>query len=137
MYNRGPYVISTEQDRLDIDVIHGYLHGSYWAAGIERETVVRAVEHSFCFGLYHGNEQVGFARVVTDFTGLAYLADVFVLEEHRRQGLGTWLVATIMAHPDLQSVRRWMLRTRDAHGLYARHGFRPLDEPETVMEYRP
>lgn len=128
------YEISTDPARLDLDVIHGYLAQSYWATGIPRETVARSLRGSLCFGLYHGGAQVGFARVITDRATFAYVADVFVLDAHRGRGLGKRLMATIKSHPELQGLRRWLLGTRDAHGLYRQFGFeRPLD-PSLWME---
>jgi GNAT superfamily N-acetyltransferase len=119
---------------LDLDVIHGFLTRSYWSPGIPRETVERALQHSLPFGLYLGAAQVGFARVITDFTSFGYLADVFILEEHRGQGLSKWMMEVLFSHPELQGFRRWMLATRDAHGLYQKVGFTPLAAPERFME---
>jgi GNAT superfamily N-acetyltransferase len=126
--------ISTDPARLDPDAIHAYLSRSYWAAGIPREIVARSIAHSLCFGVYDGGRQVGFARVVTDRATYAYLADVYILESHRGRGLGVRLVEQVMAHPDLQGLRRWGLVTQDAHGLYRRFGFEPLAHPERYME---
>lgn len=131
---RGPYTISTDRSRLDLDAIHAYLSRSYWAEGIPREVVARSIEGSLCFGLYAGDAQIGFARVVTDRATFAYLCDVYVLEPYRGQGLGAWLVETVMAHPALEGLRRLLLVTRDAHGLYARFGFRALADPASYME---
>jgi len=122
-WTRGDYTISTDRERLDIDVIHGFLTTSYWATGRSRERVARSIERSLAFGLFQGHEQVGFARVVTDYVVVAYLADVFVLDAHRGKGLGRWLVDVVTNHSDLQSVRRWILGTRDAHDLYRQFGF--------------
>jgi GNAT superfamily N-acetyltransferase len=130
----GPYRISTDPARLDLVAIHAFLNRSYWAAGIPLETVARAVHGSLCFGLYDGDRQIGFARVITDRATYAYLADVYVLEEFRGRGLSKWLMAVIMAHPDLQGLRRFALATRDAHGLYARFGFGALVAPDRHME---
>jgi GNAT superfamily N-acetyltransferase len=133
---RGEYSISTDPARLDIDVIHRFLRDdSYWAAGVDREIVERSIDNSICFGLYDESRQVGFARVVTDRAAFAYLADVFVLPDHRGRGLGKWLVETVLSHPDLQNLRRFFLGTADAHSLYERHGFRPID-PALMMERR-
>ena len=132
-WRRGEFTISTDPSRLDLDVIHGFLCRSYWAAGRTRERVAYTIEHSVPFGLYHSSGQVGFARVVTDHVTVAYLADVFVLEPHRGKGLGIWLVATIVGAPELQKLRRWILGTRDAHGLYRRFGF-VEPEPGILME---
>jgi GNAT superfamily N-acetyltransferase len=131
---RGPFLISTDPARLDLAVIHSFLSTSYWAKGIPLATIRAALAHSLAFGLYEDARQVGFARVVTDTATFAYLADVFVLESHRGQGLAKWLMAAILAHPELQGLRRWMLVTRDAHGLYRQQGFQPARRPENVME---
>jgi len=128
-------VFSTDRARLDIDLIHGFLsRESYWVPGIHREWVETAIANSLCFGVYEGRRQLGFARVVTDGAGFAYLGDVFVVESARGRGLGKRLMAFVMAHPQLQRVRRFMLATRDAHELYARHGFAPLANPGVFME---
>lgn len=131
----GDYTLSTDKTRLQLPVIHGYLSGeSYWAKGIPVETVARAIAGSACFGLYCGPDQVGFARVITDEATFAYLCDVFVLPEHRGKGLSKWLMEQVMAHPDVQGLRRWSLATADAHGLYAQFGWKPLAKPERWME---
>jgi GNAT superfamily N-acetyltransferase len=124
---------------LDINAIHGFLTTCYWAKGIPRETVTRSLEHSLCFGVYDGSgAQVGFARVVSDFATLAYLGDVFVLETHRGRGLSKFMMESIMRHPALQGLRRWILLTRDAHGLYQQFGFTPLKSADRYMElHRP
>ena len=130
-----PYEISTDAARLDPALIHRFLHDdSYWAKGVPRDVVDRAIDNSICFGLYHGAAQVGFARVVTDRAAIAYLADVFVLPEHRGGGLGKRLIEAVMSHPELQELRRFFLGTADAHSLYERFGFRPLAEPDRMME---
>jgi GNAT superfamily N-acetyltransferase len=133
-WQRGSYTISTDKQRLDLDVVHSFLTTSYWAEGIPLATVQRSIEHSLAFGLYQGQQQIGFARVVTDQATFAYLADVFVLDAFRGQGLGQWLMATISAHPDLQGLRRWLLATRDAHTLYQKFGFTPLTQPDRFMQ---
>jgi GNAT superfamily N-acetyltransferase len=125
--------VSDAFDRLDFDVVHGYLTRAYWSPGVARDVVERAARGSLAFGLYDGGAQIGYARVVTDRATFAYLADVFVLEAHRRRGLGVFLVESVLAHPDLQNLRRWLLATLDAHTLYARFGFRPLPEPARYM----
>ncbi len=130
----GDYQISTDPQRLDVAAIHAFLTQSYWSPGIPRATVERAISHSLCFGLYRGTEQAGFARVVTDRATFAYLADVFILEAHRGQGLSKWLMQVVMAHPDLQGLRRFMLATRDAHGLYRQFAFDELANPSRMME---
>lgn len=134
IHNDG-YTISTDQDKLDIPMIHQYLSEvSYWAQEVPLEVVRRSVRNSFCFGLYHGEKQVGFARLITDKTTFAYLCDVFVLPEHRGKGLSKWLLSVMHAHPDLQSLRRWVLVTRDAHGLYQQFGWETLPE-DVVPKY--
>jgi GNAT superfamily N-acetyltransferase len=130
------YDISTDPSRLQLDAIHAYLSRSYWSPGVPRAVVARAIEHSLCFGIYLGDAQVGFARVISDMATFAYLADVYVLEPHRGQGLAGRLVEQILAHPDLQGLRRFLLATADAHRLYARFGFTPLAAPERMMEIR-
>lgn len=131
----GDYIVSTDTSLLDIDAIHTFLsHESYWAAGISREQVLTAIANSLPFGLYHQGRQIGYARAITDFATFAYLADVFVLEPHRGRGLGKLLMRAVLAHPELQSLRRWMLGTRDAHGLYAQFGFIPLEKPQRWLE---
>ena len=131
---RGEYLVSTDAALVDLDVVHGFLVGSYWAAGVPRDVVARSIEGSIPFGLYRGGRQAGFARVVSDRATFAWLADVFVLPEHRGRGLGRWLVATAMDHPDLRGLRRWMLATRDAHGVYGPLGFTPLADPGIFLE---
>lgn len=131
---RGEYTIDTDPGRVDVAAVHAFLVRSYWAEGVPRDTVARSIAHSLCFGLYRGDEQVGFARVVTDRATIAYLADVYVLEEHRGRGLAVWLMEVVMAHPDLQNMRVWRLATKDAHGLYEKSGFRAVAQPERLME---
>ena len=127
--------ISTDSERLDIDLIHRYLSDeSYWASGIPRDLVERSIDNSLCFGAFEGHEQVGFARVVTDYATFGYLADVFVLPTHRGRGVGKQLLEAVKNHPDLQRLRRWHLVTRDAHGLYAAIGFHELESPQRHME---
>lgn len=137
------YEISTDPSRLQLDAIHAYLTRSYWSPGIPKEVVARAIANSMCFGLYlgatqplRGDTQAGFARVVTDKASFAYLADVYVLEEHRRQGLSKRLVEAVLSHPELQGMRRFLLATRDAHGLYAQFGFKAPAKPQNFMEIR-
>jgi GNAT superfamily N-acetyltransferase len=131
---RGEYLISTDKSRLDLGVVHDFLSTSYWAVGVPLEVVERSIENSLVFGVYGGEEQVGFARVVTDYATFAYLADVFVLESHRGRGLGKWLIEAVVSHPDLRGLRRWMLATGDAHELYRKYGFAGLGRPEIFME---
>jgi GNAT superfamily N-acetyltransferase len=130
----GSIVVTTDRGRFDLDVIHGFLTRSYWAEGIPRETVARSMEHSLCFGAFDGDRQVGFARVISDRTTYAYISDVFALESDRKRGIGKSLMAAIMAHPELQGLRRWTLATRDAHGLYRQFGFGAPAHPDRQME---
>ncbi|CCH56590.1 GCN5-related N-acetyltransferase [Fibrisoma limi BUZ 3] len=130
----GGYTISTDKTKLDVTLIHQFLsQESYWAANIPREIVERSIKGSLCFGVYLDGQQVGFARVITDEATFAYLADVFILSEHRGKGLSKQLMETISAWPTLQGLRRWILATRDAHTLYEQFGFKVLDTPEIFM----
>ena len=131
---RGDFVVSDDRSRLDLSAIHAYLSRSYWAEGIPLETVRRSLEGSLCIGLYEGDRQIGLARVITDRTTFAYLCDVYVLEEYQGQGLGRWMMEYLMAHPELQGLRRFSLVTRSAQGLYAPLGFAPVAKPENHME---
>ncbi len=134
-WSRDGYEIDTDRRRLDVALIHKFLSEStYWATGRPVEVVRRSIENSMPFGIYCGAAQVGFARVITDFATFAWIADVFVLPEHRGKGLSKWLMETILSHPELQGFRRWVLGTRDAHPLYAKFGFAPLRRPERWME---
>lgn len=136
-WQRGEYVISTDKNRLDVLLIHDFLsRTAYWAQGRTLDVVKRSLENSLNFGLFQGNKQIGFARVVTDYATFAWLADVFILDEHRGRGLGKWLIEVINAHPQLQGLRRWVLATRDAHDLYRQFGFNELIQPGSYMERR-
>ena len=136
---RGDYLVSTDREKLDLDVIHGFLTNCYWAKGISREVVERSIDNSLCFGIYLADvAQVGFARVISDLATFAYIGDVFILESHRGRGLSKWLMQCIIQHPALQNLRRWILLTRDAHRLYSHFGFTPVKAPERYMElHRP
>jgi N-acetylglutamate synthase-like GNAT family acetyltransferase len=123
---KNGFTISTEKEKLDIDVIHSFLNRTYWAEGISKEIIRRSIEGSLCFGLFENDKQVGFARMITDKATFAYLADVFIIEEYQGRGLSKWLMEVIMSHPDLQGLRRMILATKDAHGLYSQFGFTPL-----------
>jgi GNAT superfamily N-acetyltransferase len=131
---RDDFVISTDRARLDIDVVHRYLSSSYWAKGMPRDILERGIENSLTFGVYHRDDQVGFARVITDLATYAYLSDVFIIEGYRRRGLSKWLMECVLAHPDLQGLRRFALFTRDAQGLYERYGFAPSRSSSTYLE---
>ena len=134
-YQQNEFTISTDKSRLQIDVIQKFLsEDSYWAKSRTLEQTQIAIENSLCFGLYYETRQIGFARVVTDFATFAYIGDVFVLEEFRGKGLSKWLMEVMINHPRLQNLRRWILATKDAHGLYAQFGFHGLKFPERWME---
>lgn len=128
------YTITTDKRQLDLNAIHAFLSQTYWSPGVPKAVVERAIENSLAFGVFKGNEQVGFARVVTDKATFAYLADVYVLEAHRGKGLSKRLLEEIHAHEELQGLRRFLLATKDAHGLYAQFGFKELANPSLMME---
>lgn len=133
-WNQNDFTITDQLDELDFETIHSFISESYWAKGIPKSILERAMNNSLCFGLYHQKKQIGFGRAVTDRATFAYLSDVFVLPTYRGRGLGKWLIACILAHPELQGLRRWLLATLDAHGLYEQNGFVALREPERFME---
>jgi GNAT superfamily N-acetyltransferase len=138
-WRRDEYVLRTDPAQLDVEAIHRFLAASYWARHVPLDLVRRSITHSLCFGIKRHDEQVGFARVITDRATFGYLADVFVVEAHRGRGLGHWLVECVLEHPELQGLRRWVLLTRDAHELYRSHGFVDLDADSAprYMELRP
>ena len=134
-WRRGEYTISTDNQRLDLAIIHDFISNqSYWGRGRRMQTVQRSLDHSLNFGIFKNDQQVGFARVVTDFATFAWIADVFILEEHRGRGLAKWLMKSILSHPELQGFRRWVLATKDAHELYRKFGFQELRRPERWLE---
>ena len=134
-WTRGEYTINTAREKLDIKKIHHILSTeTYWATGRPFEVVEKSFQNSLAFGLYRNDELIGWARVVTDYATFGWIADVLILEEFRGQGLSKWLMETILAHPDLQGFRRWVLATKDAHELYRKFGFRELKIPERWME---
>jgi GNAT superfamily N-acetyltransferase len=135
---RGGFQISTDPARLDLAVIHEFLaNEAYWSPGVSQEKVARQMQFSLCFGVYQGKPQVGFARVISDFSTFAYVADVFVLRPYRGQGLGKWVVQTILSHPELQNLRKFTLNTQDAHTLYNQFGFNIDPKPENYLVFRP
>jgi GNAT superfamily N-acetyltransferase len=134
LWAQGDYEISTDPARIDAVMVYEFLTNSYWARDIPLETVRLSIENSIAFGVYHGRQLVGFARIISDLATFAYLGDVFILPSHRGRGLFRWLMECIVSHPDLQGLRRWMLATQDAHGLYAKFGFTPLKSPDSWME---
>ena len=131
---RGELLISTAAQLLDLDAIYDMLSRAYWAKGRSRELIARYLRHSLVFGVYAGARQIGLARIISDYTTFAWLCDVFIHEDYRGIGLGKWLVESVLAHPDLQGLRRFVLTTRDSDGLYAQFGFTPLAIPERWME---
>lgn len=133
--SKNAFSISTDKSKLDIDSIHEFLSTkAYWCLNIPKSTVQKAIDNSLCFGVYENDKQVGFARVITDFSTIAYLGDVYVLEEYRGKGLSKWLIETIMSHPNLQGLRRWILLTGDAHELYRQFGWTDIADPTKWME---
>lgn len=136
-WKKGDYVISSDDARIDLPFVFNFLSQvSYWAQGRSLDVVQKSLENSLNFGVFLGDQQVGFARVVSDYSTFAWLADVFIVPDHRGKGLGKWLIEVITTHPDLQNLRRWLLATRDAHELYSQFGFERLREPERWMERR-
>lgn len=133
-WRRGEYSISTDPSKLDRAAIREFLAGSYWSEGIPQEVVDRGIDGSLSFGLYEGDRQIGFARAITDRATFAYVADVYVLDAYRGRGLALWLMETMLGHPELQNLRRWMLLTRDAHPLYRKVGFTDAAKPARIME---
>lgn len=133
-YSKDNYRISTDKSKLQIEVVHHFLTNSYWAKNIPMSIMQKSIENSLCYGVYHRDKQIGFARVVTDYATFGYLADVFILEEYRGNGLSKWLMKCLLQHPDLQHIRVMMLKTKDAHGLYSQFGFIPPEEPGRIME---
>ena len=137
-YKKNQFTISSDPAKLDESVIFDYLaNESYWWTDLTREKLHRYLQFSLCFGVYDGEQQVGFARVVTDYTTFAYLGDVFIVSSYQGHGLGKWLVECILQHPELQSLRRWTLYTQDAHTLYQRFGFQNEPKPENYLVFRP
>ena len=132
--HKPQYTISTDSSGFDVEMIYRFLTNCYWAEGIPREMVQRSIDNALCFGVFDGERQVGFARVITDRATYGYIGDVFILESHRGRGLSKKLMKAIMEHPELQGFRRWSLVTNDAHGLYRQFGFKPAANPERYME---
>lgn len=134
---KNNYLISTDKNKIDIRYVHSVLSQTYWSPGVAINVVKRAMKGSLCFGIYYADKQIGYARLVTDKATFGYLADVFIDEKFQGKGLAKWLVETILAHPDLKGLRRIMLATKDAHGLYERLGFTAIPNPERFMVYNP
>lgn len=130
----GDYLITTDNSKIDFEVVHQFLATSYWCEGIPKPVLQKAIDNSLCFSVFHSKRQIGFARIISDFATFAYLADVFILEEERGKGLSKWLMKIIMAHPNLQHLRRFTLATADAHELYKKFGFTAPTKPKRMME---
>lgn len=133
-WTKDDFKISTDKSKINLTYVHAFLSQSYWAEGIPLETVQRSIEGSICFSVFHFNEQIGFARVITDEATFAYLADVFIDDNYRGKGLSKWMMEIIMNYPPLQGLRRFMLATRDAHGLYQQFGFQPMTNADRWMQ---
>lgn len=133
-FRKDDFTISTDKSKLQVDVIHNFLKDAYWCKNLPVEILKKSIEHSLCYGVYKGNEQIGFARIITDYAVTAHIADVFILEEYRGRGLAKWLMRCIMDNPDLSGLRSWSLKTADAHGLYAKFGFAAPQQPGMIME---
>lgn len=133
-WHKNGYVISTDKSRLHVDAIHSSLSQCYWSLGVPLHIIEKAIAGSICFGIYFDEQQVGFSRVITDHATFGYLADVYVVEEHKGKGLSKWMLSCVFSHPELQDLRRFMLATSDAHGLYQKFGFDELSKPEIMME---
>lgn len=134
-FKQGEYLVSTDPSRLDLPWIHGYLtNDAYWSRGISYKVFQTSVENALSFGVFHHEKQVGFGRVISDYATFAYLADIFIDEHYRQRGLGKWLLECMLNFPELQGLRRWILVTKDAHGLYEQFGFVSLKRPESMME---
>jgi len=133
-WTQEDYLLSTDKSKIDIEAVHHFLSRSYWAENIPLELVQKSIDNSLCFAVYHQQRLVGFARVISDFTTFAYLADVFIIPEERGKGLAKWLMSVIMEDPRLHGLRRFTLATRDAHGLYSQFGFTPFDKPDRWMQ---
>lgn len=132
-YCKEEFLISTNKMKIQTDIVYSFLTKSYWAEGISFDTVKKSIKNSMCFGVYHNNKQIGFARVITDYTRLAYLCDIFIIEEYRGRRLSKWLMETILSHSKLKNIKSWMLSTKDAHGLYEKFGFKIPEDPKRVM----
>lgn len=133
-YTKGDFTVTNDSKRVDLDAVFSLLAQTYWANSREKDVVIRSLENSLCFSLFHKEKQIGMIRVITDCATFAYLCDVIISEEYRKNGLGGWFLSCVFKHPDLQNLRRWILATRDAHGFYKKFGFNSLNTPERFME---
>ncbi len=135
-FRKDDFVISTDKRKLNFKTIHHFLTNCYWPNGISMKLVKKAARNSIGFGVYHKKEQIGYARVITDYVRFGYLADVFIIEQYRGKGLSKWLMKIILNHPELKNIHAWMLATKDAHGLYEKFGFKIIDEPKRYMRLK-
>lgn len=133
-YTKGGFTVTTDKEKIDIDILHNFLNQSYWANGRTKQTIVTSIENSLCFSMFKGEKQIGFARVITDYATFAYLCDVYIEEDYRGNGLGIWMLECILNYPNLLDLKKWLLATRDAHELYRKFGFYSLSNPEKYME---
>lgn len=133
-YAKGGFTITTDKEKIDIETVHKFLSNSYWASSRSKEVIISSIENSLCFSIFKVDKQVGFARVITDYSTFAYLCDVYIEEQFRGNGLGTWMLECILNHPNLLNLRRWLLATKDAQDLYRKFSFNNLKNPEKFME---
>lgn len=133
-YKKEEFYITTDFQKIDFEAVCSLLRQSYWANDRTRDEIIKSSKYSLCFSLFHGGKQIGFLRVITDYTTFAYLCDVIINEEYRHSGLGVWFLECVFKHPELQNLRRWSLATKDAHDFYKKIGFKNLSRPESFME---
>lgn len=133
-YTKGGFTVTTDKEKIEIDILHNFLNQSYWANGRTKQTIITSIENSLCFSMFKGEKQIGFARVITDYSTFAYLCDVYIEEDYRGNGLGIWMLECILNYPNLLDLKKWLLATRDAHELYRKFGFYSLSNPEKYME---
>lgn len=133
-YTKGGFTVTTDKEKIEIDILHNFLNQSYWANGRTKQTIITSIENSLCFSMFKGEKQIGFARVITDYATFAYLCDVYIEEDYRGNGLGIWMLECILNYPNLLDLKKWLLATRDAHELYRKFGFYSLSNPEKYME---
>ncbi|MPM50903.1 hypothetical protein SDC9_97649 [bioreactor metagenome] len=133
-YTKGGFTVTTDKEKIEIDILHNFINQSYWANGRTKQTIITSIENSLCFSMFKGEKQIGFARVITDYATFAYLCDVYIEEDYRGNGLGIWMLECILNYPNLLDLKKWLLATRDAHELYRKFGFYSLSNPEKYME---
>jgi len=133
-YTKGGFTVTTDKEKIEIDILHNFINQSYWANGRTKQTIITSIENSLCFSMFKGEKQIGFARVITDYATFAYLCDVYIEEDYRGNGLGIWMLECILNYPNLLDLKKWLLATRDAHELYRKFGFYSMSNPEKYME---